>query len=79
MTLKNEMEDATEKMNEMTQELHSTQIKVTDYKGTYLNNIYFILHTYIYTCIHIYVCVCKIFTIACFINKHKPLQIRFRN
>lgn len=34
MTLKDEMEDATEKMNEMTQELHSTQIKVTEYKGT---------------------------------------------
>ncbi|XP_029679653.1 centrosomal protein of 290 kDa-like isoform X1 [Formica exsecta] len=31
-TLKDEMEDATEKMNEMTQELHSTQIKVTEYK-----------------------------------------------
>lgn len=39
MTLKDEMEDATEKMNEMTQELHSTHIKVTEYKGTYLNSI----------------------------------------
>ncbi|KAL6449070.1 hypothetical protein ACFW04_000642 [Cataglyphis niger] len=31
-TLKDEMEDATEKMNEMTQELHSTQRNITEYK-----------------------------------------------
>ncbi|XP_011632581.1 centrosomal protein of 290 kDa-like [Pogonomyrmex barbatus] len=31
-TLKDEMEDATEKMNEMTEELRSTQIKAVEYK-----------------------------------------------
>lgn len=53
MTLKNEMEDATEKMNEMTQELHLTQIKVTEYKGTYLNSIYFILYIIFIICFFI--------------------------
>lgn len=47
-TLKDEMEDATEKMNEMTQELHSTQIKITEYKGAYVNNIYFVLYILLY-------------------------------
>lgn len=39
-TLKEEMEDATEKMNEVTEELHSTQIKTVEYKGIYANNTY---------------------------------------
>lgn len=39
-TLKDEMEDATEKMNEMTEELRSAQIKVVEYKGTYIRIIY---------------------------------------
>lgn len=43
-TLKDEMEDATEKMNDMTQELHSTQRKITEYKGAYVNHIYFVLY-----------------------------------
>lgn len=34
-TLKDEMEDATEKMNEMTEELRSIQIRDTEYKGIY--------------------------------------------
>lgn len=59
MTLKDEMEDATEKMNEMTQELHSTQIKVTEYEGTYLNSI----------CLCMYIYIHIIFIIAFFINK----------
>lgn len=33
-TLKDEMEDATEKMNEMSEELRSTQIRDAEYKGT---------------------------------------------
>lgn len=45
-TLKDEMEDATEKMNEMTQELNSTQVKVTEYKGVYPNNINFVYYIY---------------------------------
>lgn len=40
-TLKDEMEDATEKMNEMTEELRSTQIKTGEYKGACTNNSYF--------------------------------------
>lgn len=39
-TLKDEMEDATEKMNEMTEELRSAQIKVVEYKGTCVRIIY---------------------------------------
>lgn len=39
-TLKDEMEDATEKMNEMTEELRSAQIKVVEYKGTCIRIIY---------------------------------------
>lgn len=42
-TLKDEMEDATEKMNEMTEELRSAQIKAVEYKGT--NNMYFLYNT----------------------------------
>lgn len=34
-TLRDEMEDATEKMNEMTEELHSAQVKAIEYKGVY--------------------------------------------
>lgn len=34
-TLRDEMEDATEKMNEMTEELCSAQVKAVEYKGTY--------------------------------------------
>lgn len=47
------MEDATEKMNEMTQELNSAQIKVTEYKGAYPNNIHFVYYIYIYSMIFI--------------------------
>lgn len=45
-TLKDEMEDATEKMNEMTEELRSAQIKAVEYKGTYVQIIctFYIIH-----------------------------------
>lgn len=39
-TLKDEMEDVTEKMNEMTEELRSAQIKAVEYKGTCIRIIY---------------------------------------
>lgn len=39
-TLKDEMEDATEKMNEMTEELRSAQIRDAEHKGTYVKVIH---------------------------------------
>jgi len=47
-TLKDEMEDATEKMNEMTEELRIAQIKAVEYKGIYIytNNIYFLCNEF---------------------------------
>jgi len=46
--LKNEMEDATEKMNEMTEELRTAQIKTVEYKGiyTYTKKIYFLCNEF---------------------------------
>lgn len=38
-TLKDEMEDATEKMNEMSEELRSTQIRDAEYKGIYESSL----------------------------------------
>lgn len=38
-TLRDEMEDATEKMNEMTEELRSAQVKAVEYKGIYIQII----------------------------------------
>lgn len=38
-TLRDEMEDATEKMNEMTEELGSAQVKTVEYKGIYIQII----------------------------------------
>lgn len=40
-TLKDEMEDATEKMNEMTEELRSIQIRDAEYKGIYKISLQF--------------------------------------
>lgn len=42
-TLRDEMEDATEKMNEMTEELSSAQVKTVEYKGIYIQIIYFLI------------------------------------
>lgn len=53
-TLKDEMEDATGKMNDMTEELHLSQTKVEDYKGillfVFLHNISNVLNNIIYKC-----------------------------
>jgi len=38
--LKEEMMDVTEKINETVKELHLTQTKAIEYKGTYINNVY---------------------------------------
>jgi len=50
-TLKDEMEDATEKMNETTEELRIAQIKAVEYKGIYTytkKNIFYIMNLLIW-------------------------------
>jgi hypothetical protein len=39
--LKEEMMDATGKINETVEELHLTQTKAIEYKSTYINNAFF--------------------------------------